>query len=222
MKKRSYAMGLFALMALTPFLLCSCGWLLGYQEWSKGQLKEGGLRYGYYGSTKKANAESFEWDLDDANRSIVIPGTLSSGYRVTDIGAYRTDGSQSWNYTFYVFITPKDPALKVEDVGPYGGKIPSIIKSELGIKDIQFIHVVFNLSIPAGVKNIERLGETFQWSVHPADNSWAKVYTPEFYCTVDEANETYRSENGIVYKKSDGSKVKGYYAEPAPSSFPLK
>lgn len=204
--------------------LCSCqSDPFPRKSWSQSQTTEKGVSYGYSQSGKKANAEFFGWAMDPQDTAITIPSTLENGYTVTDIGAYEPTKVTEFAGSLFGVEVSSNKAGWVEYGHEQGSGLsgtPARIKKDYGTKNASLNVITFTLSIPSTVNNIVCLGADIFWLFASADNTQKAVYLTNFVCTVDPANETYYSESGVVYKRSDKSRVDGYYQADTDMTFP--
>jgi hypothetical protein len=170
------------------------------------------------GKTENIAITSFLWDGKKSTMDIQVPSHLATADSpVTQLGHARTENADyGYDLPFHISFEQMKSThnLNYPSVVSWSGE--DLSKRETWIRKLEFptpefIDLRFNVSLPASLTEIYKPMVRYACIQEPDDASWAKVYLPKFYFTVDPANATFYSKEGKIYRKADDSLVEAAY-----------
>ena len=179
--KKTLKLLLFVLFLL---LLSGCGdWSLQYSETTVSGKWEAALAR----NEKKAFVYAYHWDgdLSEEGRVVTVPDEVE-GLRILKLGGYYGRGLPMP----FTVLTPYPAAL------PEG---------ETAVNEKDPEPCVFTLRLGPELREIENVGWPAVFYVE-RDGEYV-LMAACFYVEADPANKHFYSEDGILYRRSDGAKV---------------
>jgi hypothetical protein len=189
----------FTLLASVIMVLFSCEISEGSQSFQTGNLsyvrKEG---------EEWAAFTAFLWDGKKTNMSVSLPVYPEKGYPATMLG-FRDKTNHV--LPFHVSLqgiqnTHNFMSYDVSEVSSEEIRSSDYWLGCLGSVSLELISLRFDVMVPWTVVSIPGASTREVFIEEPDDGSQAKVYLPEFYFSVDEANETFYSKEGRIYWKN--------------------
>jgi hypothetical protein len=188
MKRRNHILQLTAVCALALLLLGGCtGSITGY---SGKEATQGGVSYCINDRGSKAFATVCTWDMDPDHAEFDIVGEIE-GAPVISLGGFTGTGVPN------PFVIEADPDLKAIITSD-----PAIGNWEVPVtwQDLQF-----TIYIGKNVTKINGTRDSLYYGVETGEG--IAFYRPVCYFVCDDANPTLYSKDGVLYLRSDDTKL---------------
>lgn len=188
MKRRNRILQLTAVCALALLLLGGCtGSITGY---TGKEATQGSVRYCINDRGSKAFATVCTWDMDPNHTEFDVVGEIE-GAPVISLGGYTGTGVPN---PFVIEADPDLKAIKTSDPAAGNWEVP------ITWQDLQF-----TVYVGKNVTKINGTRDSLYYGVETGEG--IAFYRPVCYFVCDDANPTLYSKDGVLYLRSDDTKL---------------